>query len=54
MNNSSPLPRAQMLVISAIQGILLYGLYSAFDNNTWPSESPLWFYPLWTSPLRNT
>jgi len=26
----------------------LYGLYSAFDNNTWPSESPLWFYPLWT------
>ena len=48
MSNSSPLPKVQMLVISAIQGVLLYALYRAFDNNTWPSESPLWSYPLWT------
>ena len=48
MNNSSPLPKIQMLVISAIQGVLLYALYRAFDNNTWPSESPLWSSPLWT------
>jgi len=37
-----------MLLISGIQGILLYALYNAFDNSTWPSESPLWSYPLWT------
>jgi len=48
MNNSSPLPKVQMLLISGIQGILLYALYNAFDNSTWPSESPLWSYPLWT------
>jgi hypothetical protein len=48
MNDSSPLPKVQMLVISTFQGILLYALYSAFDNNTWPSDSPLWSYPLWT------
>jgi hypothetical protein len=48
MSNSSRLPNVQMLVISTVQGILLYALYRAFDNNTWPSESPLWSYPLWT------
>lgn len=37
-----------MLVISTIQGVLLYALYRAFDNNTWPSESPLWSYPMLT------
>ena len=48
MSISSPLPKVQMLVISTIQGILLYALYRAFDNGTWPSESPLWSYPMWT------
>ncbi len=48
MSISSPLPKVRMLVISTLQGLLLYGLYRAFDNNTWPSESPLWSYPMWT------
>jgi len=37
-----------MLVIAVVQGILLFSLYRAFDANFWPSESPLWSYPLWT------
>lgn len=37
-----------MLAIAVIQGILLLALYRAFDSNSWPSESPLWSYPLWT------
>jgi hypothetical protein len=37
-----------MLIIAVVQGILLFALYRAFDTNFWPSESPLWSYPLWT------
>ena len=37
-----------MLAVAAIQGVLLFALYKAFDTGTWPSESPLWSYPLWT------
>lgn len=37
-----------MLVIAVVQGILLFALYRAFDTNYWPSESPVWSYPLWT------
>jgi len=48
MRESPPLPKIPMLVISFLQGIFLYVLYRAFDENTWPSESPLWSYPLWT------
>jgi hypothetical protein len=48
MSISSPLPKVQMLAISTLQGLLLYALYRAFDNGTWPSESPLWSYPMWT------
>ena len=48
MNDSPSLPRASMLIIAVVQGILLFALYRAFDTNLWPSESPLWSYPLWT------
>jgi len=51
MRESPPLPKIPMLVISSLQGIFLYVLYRAFDENTWPSESPLWSYPLWTLAL---
>jgi len=37
-----------MLIIAVVQGIMLFALYRAFDTNSWPSESPLWSYPLWT------
>jgi hypothetical protein len=45
------IPKLPMLLISLIQGLFLYGLYHAFDAHTWPSESPLWSYPLWTIAL---
>jgi hypothetical protein len=51
MRESPPLPKMPMLVIASLQGIFLYVLYRAFDENTWPSESPLWSYPLWTIAL---
>jgi len=37
-----------MLIIAVIQGIMLFALYRALDTNSWPSEAPLWSYPLWT------
>ncbi len=46
--NDSSLPRVAMLIIAVVQGILLFALYRAFDADVWPSESPLWSYPLWT------
>ena len=46
--NDSSLPRAAMLIIAVVQGILLFALYRAFDTDYWPSESPNWSYPLWT------
>ncbi len=46
--NDSSLPRVAMLIIAVVQGILLFALYRAFDTDLWPSESPLWSYPLWT------
>ncbi len=40
-----------MLIISFVQGLFLYGLYHAAEAGSWPSESPLWSYPLWTLVL---
>jgi len=40
-----------MLIISLVQGLFLYALYHAIENHSWPSESPLWSYPLWTVAL---
>lgn len=48
MTQSPELPRKLMLLIAAIQGILLLFLYDASESGTWPSESPLWNFPLWT------
>ena len=48
MNDSSSLPRVAMLIIAVVQGIVLFALYRAFDTDFWPSEDPLWSYPLWT------
>lgn len=48
MNDSSSLPRVTMLIIAVVQGLLLFALYHAFDTDAWPSESPLWSFPLWT------
>ena len=48
MNDSSSLPRAAMLIIAVVQGILLFALYRAFGTDFWPSDDPLWSYPLWT------
>ncbi len=48
MSDSTSLPKALMLSIAVAQSLLLFALYKAFDANAWPSESPLWSYPLWT------
>ena len=48
MSDSSTLPRVLMLSIAVVQGLLLFALYKAFDADVWPSESPLWSFPLWT------
>jgi hypothetical protein len=51
MQESQPLPKIPMLVIAFLQGIFLYLLYRAFDQDLWPSESPLWSFPLFTVVL---
>lgn len=48
MTDSPVLPRRTLLLIALVQGIALYFLYSAAENSTWPSQSPLWNFPLWT------
>lgn len=48
MTRSSSLPRIPLLVVSFVQGILLFWLYRAADTDAWPSQSPLWSFPLWT------
>lgn len=42
------LPRLTLLAISLVQGLALFALYRAFAVDAWPSQSPLWSYPLWT------
>ena len=48
MSESPSLPKALLLSIALVQGLLLFALYKAFDLEVWPSQSPLWAYPLWT------
>lgn len=48
MSESASLPKSLMLSIAVAQGLSLFALYKAFDANAWPSESPVWSYPLWT------
>ena len=42
------LPRGKLLAIAFFQGLAFFALDSAFESKLWPSESPLWAYPLWT------
>lgn len=45
---TAPLPARLMIGISVLQGLVLLALYRAFELDFWPSESPLWSFPLWT------
>ncbi|HNP37822.1 MAG TPA: DUF4153 domain-containing protein [Woeseiaceae bacterium] len=51
MTDTPLLPRRLMLVIAAGQGLALLLLYKANETGAWPSEFPLWSYPLWTLAL---
>jgi hypothetical protein len=46
---TSSLPNGILLGIAVAQALLLFALYRAFDAQVWPSQSPLWFYPLCTA-----
>ncbi len=48
MEKTSDVPKWSLLSIAAAQGICLYLLYRSTELGVWPSESPLWSYPLWT------
>ena len=47
----SPLPRGLMLGIAFGQGIALFLLWRALDNQVWPSQTPAVNFPLWTLAL---
>lgn len=47
MANTS-LPRAWLLAIAFLQGLCLLVLYRSVESGFWPSESPVWAFPLWT------
>lgn len=55
MTNSTERPTRLLLGVSFVQGLCLYALYQSFEQDVWPSESPVWSYPLCTlavlSPL---
>lgn len=40
--------RPILLGISFVQGLVLLWLYRAVESDAWPSQSPLWLYPLAT------
>jgi len=42
------LPKFLILLISVLQGVLLLALYLSIDARAWPSQSPVWAYPLFT------
>lgn len=48
INESTGLPRKTMLLVALAQGLALLFLYRSVENGTWPSESPMWAFPLWT------
>ena len=45
------LPRNTMLALSLAQGLGLLLLWRAMSNETWPSQTPLVNFPLWTLAL---
>lgn len=42
------LPKFLMLLVAVLQGVLLLALYLAMEARAWPSQSPVWAYPLAT------
>ena len=46
--NTTSLPRSLLLGIAFVQGLCLLVLYRSVEFKFWPSESPIWAYPLWT------
>ena len=46
MSLPSKLPKLLMLVTAGLQGLGVYLLYRSFDEGLWPSQSPMWFYPM--------
>ena len=42
----SHLPKLLMLATAGLQGLGMYLLYRSFDEGLWPSQSPMWFYPM--------
>jgi len=51
MLESSRLRPKRMLLIAVAQGLALMLLRNAYDAGSWPSQSPLWSYPLWALTL---
>lgn len=49
--NTTSLPRSLLLSIAFVQGLCLLVLYRSVEFEFWPSESPVWAYPLWTLAL---
>ena len=48
MSETRNLPARLLLAVSLLQGICLFTLYRSEDDGFWPSEAPMWSYPLWT------
>ena len=46
--NKTTVPRSLLLGIAFLQGLCLLVLYRSVEFDYWPSESPVWAYPLWT------
>ena len=46
MSLPSHLPKLLMLATAGLQGLGMYLLYRSFDEGLWPSQSPMWFYPM--------
>jgi len=48
MTEPRALPRNAMLAIATVQGLALFALYKSVETDSWPSDAPLWSFPLWT------
>ena len=46
--NQGNLPRLALLGIAFLQGLSLLVLYRSVEFDFWPSDSPVWAFPLWT------
>ncbi len=48
---TTSVPRWPILGIAFVQGLCLLVLYRSIEDDFWPSESPVWAFPLWTLVL---